>query len=433
MSKRRRPRAPQPVEPDLVHQVSLSRDPLTTLGLASTLLAALDPRPHNPFGAPLDGVSREETIRTLLDFVAPEASVLLTAAAALSGDEVLRRRVRKEVAERDHLLPRWLPDLHRSTAAPRAAEVIRGAGVDDVLITATLPGGAAITAVVTIDHTVGTVVTDAFVVLSTLDEVVEELRDASVRPLDPAGARARIAAAVEQGSISFPLCRTDTWPAARPLVEWMVGLLPTGGTGYERPRPDRPLVPAGLLAALGLLGSAEHQLEALRRSVGGEAALDALDAAPLPDEPFAWDAVPEDLRAPVGEMLDPLDRCCTELLDVEYRTACRRLLADAVAGDPEIFRRSSRPAATAATICWVAGHANSLFDREPGAPKRAVKDITGHFGSAGKGASTRSGPLLRAVGVEPQQAGHLDLGSPRYLTGTRRARIIAQRDRYRAE
>jgi hypothetical protein len=204
-------------------------------------------------------------------------------------------------------------------------------------------------------------------------------------------------------------------------------------------RTDRPQGPAALLAAMGVLDEPEPELElpdimleSLRRAVGDEAALDALDAEPLPDEPFAWHAVPADVHDRVGEVLALIDRCCAELLDGEYRTACRRLLADAAAGDPEIFRRRGKAASAAAAICWIAGQANSLFDREPVTPKMRVKDLTGHFGTAGTSASQRSGPLLRAIGIKPNHYGRMDLGSPRYLTGQRRACIIAHRDRYRA-
>ncbi len=548
--------APRRDEPDLIEQVSSAlgdHDPLTLLGLASTLLAALDPRSRNPFGGPSDGPSRDEMVETMMAVPMAETSALLTAVAALSGDEVLRRRVRREVADRDDLVPRWLADLHRTTAAPQAFEVthVLGDG-DNVVVTVTLPGGRALTAVVYIDHNMGTLVKDAFVVSTPLEDVVERLRDAAgpdpdttARPVDPADARARIVDAVALGAVTFPPFETDTWPAARPLVSWMAGLLPAGGTGYERPgwddaavaglterflasafgtgqdrdllssvlwlatdhspgdpmrwsptaveimlldriprkivddpehlaaapallrafirfchqergvrtelteqtlaavdafepeyqqliRSDRPQGPAALLAAMGMFGEpdpSEIALDFLREAVGGQAALDALDADPLPDEPFVWADVPDDIHDRVGAMLELVDSCCTELLDVEYRTACRRLLADAVAGDPEVFRRRSRPAATAAAICWTVGKANSLFDREPVTPKRAVKDVTGYFGAAGSSASQRSGPLLRAIGAQARQDGQVDLGSPRYLTGPRRARIL---DRYRA-
>jgi hypothetical protein len=557
---------PQREEPDLVRQIATALgddDPLTLLGLASTLLAALDPRLRHPFERPADGPSRDDMVDSLLAVPLPETSALLAAVAAISGDEVLRRRVHREIADRADALPQWLADLKHVTALPRAVEVthVLGDG-DNLLVAATLPDGHSLTAVVYIDHNMGTLVKDAFVVSASLDDVVERIRsagddpDMAARPLATADARARIVEAIKLGAISFPPFETDTWPACRPLVEWMAGLLPTGGTGYQRPdwddaavagltqrflaspfgadhtgdearrllesllwfgtdygpgdpmrwsptaveillldwiprkivddaghlaavpellrafirfchhergirqalteqtlaavdryepeyqrliRSDRPQGPAALLAAMGVLDEPEPELElpdimleSLRRAVGDEAALDALDAEPLPDEPFAWHAVPADVHDRVGEVLALIDRCCTELLDGEYRTACRRLLADAAAGDPEIFRRRGKAATAAAAICWVAGKANSLFDHEPVTPKMRVKDLTGHFGTAGTGASQRSGPLLRAIGINQNQYGRMDLGSPRYLTGQRRARILAHRDRYRA-
>lgn len=63
----------------------------------------------------------------------------------------------------------------------------------------------------------------------------------------------------------------------------------------------------------------------------------------------------------------------------------------------------------------------------------AVELGTAHFGGGNGAISQRSEPILRAIGVEPQQPyGRKDLGSPRYMTGTRRSAILADRDRYRA-
>jgi len=177
----------------------------------------------------------------------------------------------------------------------------------------------------------------------------------------------------------------------------------------------------------------EIMLDSLRRMVGGAAALDALDADPLPDEPFAWEAVPADVHDRVGEVLDLVERCCTELLDEQYRTACRRLLADVTAGDPEIFRRRGRANTAAAATCWIVGKANSLFDNVRIEPKLQVKQLVEYFGLPGSTVSQRSGPLLRAIGIDPhEQYGRMDLGTPRYLTRQRRAQIMADRDRYRA-
>jgi hypothetical protein len=549
-------------EPDLVAQIGAALalgDPLSLLALASTLMAVVDPRGRHPIGPPVAAPDHDELIESLLGVPLPETSALLAAMAGLSADDVLRRRVRREITERAHPLPSWLGELSAGVAGARVVELthVLGDG-DNLLVEAELPGGHRLTAVVYIDHNMGTLVKDAFVVSEPLHDVLAHLRRASaddpdlvVRPLDPADARARITEAVRLAAISFPPFETDTWPASRALVEWMTGLLPTGGNGYQHPdwddaalddlarrfraspfadvddpadllsmllrfgadyapgdplrmspvvvelllldrvprkvvapvealapvpdllrafvrfchhergirpalteqtlavvdayepeyqqliRTDRPQGPAALLPALGVLDEPERDypdimLDTLRRAVGGDAALDTLDADPLPAEPFDWGAVRADVYARVGEVLDLVDRCCADLLDVEYRTACRRLLADIAAGDPAIFRRRSRADTAAAAICWLAGQANSLFDREPITRKLAVKDLVGHFGVSGS-VSQRSEPLLRAIGIDPhQQYGRRDLGSPRYLTGPRRARILAHRDRYRA-
>ena len=170
----------------------------------------------------------------------------------------------------------------------------------------------------------------------------------------------------------------------------------------------------------------------LREAVGGEKALDELDTGPLPEEPFAWDAVPADVHARVGEVLDLVERCCAELLDDEYRTACRRLLADAAAGDPQIFRRRGKAEMTAAAVCWIAGKANALFDPTAPGPTMQVKQLMAHFGLV-TSASQRSAMLLRAIGVEPDNRYVvMSLGTPRYLTGARRAQILDDRERFRA-
>ena len=560
-SRDHRPRRPEPAEPDLIAQirVALGDDPLPLLGLASTMLAVFDPRDRNPFEQLVAAPDRHELLDSLLAVPLPETSALLAALAGLSGDDVLRRRVRQEIAERAHPLPDWLGGLARSVAAERAVEVshVLGDG-DNLLVAVALPGGHRLTAVIYVDHNMGTLVKDAFVVPEPLDDVLARLLTVSAddpdlvtRSLEPADARARITEAVQRGAISFPPPETDTWPACRPLVEWMIGLAPAGGTGYDRPewddpaldelarrfraspfaeglddpadllsvllrfgadhapgdplrmspvavelllldriprkvvatvdhlaavpdllrgfvrfchhergvrpalteqtlaavdsfepeyqeliRTDRPQGPAALLAALGVLTEpggdiAEAMLDTLRRAVGGDAALDALDTDPLPDEPFDRTAIPADVHARVAEVLALTDRCCAELLDPEYRTACRRLLADAAAGDPEIFRRRGRANTAAGAVCWLVGKANSLFDREPAGPHLTVKHLAEHFGIRG-GMSQRSETLLRAIGVDPHQYGGKDLRSPRYLTGPRRAQIIAARDRYRA-
>ncbi len=166
------------------------------------------------------------------------------------------------------------------------------------------------------------------------------------------------------------------------------------------------------------------QLDELRRAVGGARAFDELDDAPLPDEPFAEDQVPVDVRDRVTEVRELVDRCCDALLDVEHRTAARRLLAAVAEGDPSIFRRRGRPETAAAAIVWLVAKANR---RVGYGGDLAAKDLLGWFGVGS--VSQRSEPMLAAIGVNPYDRAELELESPRYLTSARRRRLIADRDR----
>jgi Domain of unknown function (DUF6398) len=563
-------RRARPDQPDLVRDVAaaLADDhPLTLLSLVSSLLAALDPRQRSPFEpAPDPSVpSREELVQTFLEVDLLETSALLAVTAELSGDDILRRRVRREITARAHVLPGWLTDLNRATV-DEVVEMVHVLGDgDDILIGVGLPGGSALSIVVYIDHNLGSLVKDAFVIPEPLDALIDHMRraanddpDTTWAQLAPADARVRIRDAIDISAITFPPLETDSWPACRPLVEWVVGMLPAGGTGYQRPhwdddalaelterflgspfgndfddagnrcllrsllwfgtdygpgdplrwspvaveillvdwiprkivadvadlakapnllrafirfchhergirplhtastlaavdeyeptyqqtiRSPRPQGPAALLAAMGALAPdgpwpltdteppdyQEVMLDSLRRAVGGEDALNGLDAAALPDEPFDWDPIPTDVHERVSEVLKLVEQCCDELLDVEYRTACRRYLARAAAGDPGIFRRRGRADTAAASVCWVIGKANDLFTTQ-----MLVKDLMGHFGIGQGSVSGRSEPLLRAIGVDPYQTEGMYLGSPDYLTSARRQRILTLRDRYRA-
>ncbi|SDX58063.1 hypothetical protein SAMN05660209_00760 [Geodermatophilus africanus] len=543
--------------PDLLDQVAgalAGGEPLDLLALTSAFLAATDPRERRLLGAQ-DEPSlppREEIVATFFEVPLPETSALLTAIAVLTGDDVLRSRVRREVAARADVLPHWLAELDRARPHDRVLQMAHVLGDGENLVCGVvLPGGPELSVAVYVDHNLGTVAKDGFVVPGALPALVEMMRseaddpDVSLTELDPAEARARITEAVEHGALVFPPLVSDTWPACRPLVEWAVGLLPTGGRGYVRPEwseadrqslaerflaspfaaglddadsrdllddllwfgtdygPGDPLRwspvaveilltdwiprkivadfsqlakapnvlralirfshaergirpglteetlaavdewepeyqaairaprlqgPEALLAAMGALDPEEYldsvELTELRRAVGGARALDQLDDAPLPDEPFAEERVPADVRDRVTEVRELVDRCCDALLDVEHRTAARRLLAAVAEGGPGIFRRRGRAETAAGAIVWLVAKANR---RVGYGGDLAAKDLLGHFGVGS--VSQRSEPMLAAIGVDPHDRAELELESPAYLTAARRRRLIADRDR----
>ena len=219
-------------------------EPLDFLAYASTLLAAVDLRGQNPFEREPAGRPERATLTGLLEsfaeVVLPETTALLAALADLGPDELTRARARRALATRPHPPADWLVGLGEASVY-RAMESthVLGDG-DSVLLGARLPGHE-LTAVIYIDHNLGTVVKDAFPVPSPVSEVAELMRqsaddpDVRIRDISLADARARVAAAIEVGAIMFPPFETDTWPASRPLTEWLLRLLPEGGTGYVRP------------------------------------------------------------------------------------------------------------------------------------------------------------------------------------------------------
>lgn len=173
---------------------------------------------------------------------------------------------------------------------------------------------------------------------------------------------------------------------------------------------------------------AAYRLEILRRAVGGGDALAALDAAELPDEPFAWESVPDEARAVMEPLVAMLGDVVTRLAGVEYRTACYRLLARAAAGHPETVLRGKRLEITAAALFWAIGKANDFFDAN--VPDRQAKNVIPHFGVKAV-SSQRAHALLDAAGCDLVQDGwSFTLGDPNLLVSERRKQIIAERDRF---
>jgi len=535
--------------------------------LVSTVLEALDPHGHAPFEReePDATPSVSDLVATMLDVDEPETSAVLAVIAGLCEDELLRSRIRRELTRRRHALPGWLDglsDVHPYRAVEATHILADG---ESVMLGARLSSGRELTAVCYVDFNLGTVVKDAFVLDEPIGAVLATMRaalddpDAVVRVIDPAEARARLGWAIKIGAMTFPPLETETWPACRPLVQWLVRALPEGGTGYQRKewsdteleaiaagflaspfgsafagdedqrylldsllwyssaygpcdawrssptsveivlldwiprklvvdatilaaapallrglirychhqrgiraslttdtlgavdayepeyqqiiRSPRAQGPMALLAAMGALepdtsweypddtatSLSEIMLDALRATVGGEQALHTLQTTPLPDEDFDWADIPSDIHAPVADVLALCDRCCAQLLDVEYRTAARRLLARAARGDPAAFKRRARADNTAAAVCWIVGKANHLFTPSGGGMQ--VKDLLEHFGVSGS-VSQRATTLLRAGGFPTDHYGEIRLGSPDYLVSDRRHSILTQRDRY---
>jgi hypothetical protein len=175
-------------------------------------------------------------------------------------------------------------------------------------------------------------------------------------------------------------------------------------------------------------------LSLLERDVGGPEALAQLDDVPLPDEPFDWTGIADDIRDRVSEVLMLADACCDELLDVEYRTAARRVLARVATNGPEVFRRRGGANTAAGAICWWLCQINTT--RTVGGRRLSQKALLGYLGIRSGGIASRAGTLLESARLPSyvdEFGREITVASPEYLVSAGRREILARRARYEAE
>jgi hypothetical protein len=201
-------------------------------------------------------------------------------------------------------------------------------------------------------------------------------------------------------------------------------------------RTARPQGPAALIAAtnpdidpaelIDYAGAdallAEVVRERIEAAVGGPNTLAALDDLALPDEEFDWLDVPDDIHDVVRDVLLAFDSVVDDEFDIEYKTACQRLLHRIAVRDATPLRRKARAETTAAAVCWIVGKANRLFG-----PTLLTKDFLARFGVTT--VSQRARALLGAAGLE-NDSYDMDLGLPDLLVADRRRELIELRDRY---
>ena len=217
-----------------------SGEPLDLLAIVSGFLEVTDTRSRDPFAPDEHRAGLADLVESFVGTPYTETTAALTVIKALVTEEVLAARIGRELDGRRHPLPGWLTGLDRARLDPDVWFMthVLGDG-DDYLLGVTLATGEALSALVYVDHNLGTVVKDAFVVPEPLEDLAIKMgtliddADQSLTRTDPATARAVIEAAIDSGSRLFPPLTSDSWPMCRPLVEWMVRMLPAGGVAPE--------------------------------------------------------------------------------------------------------------------------------------------------------------------------------------------------------
>ena len=218
-----------------------SGEPLEFLAEVSGFLEVTDPRNRDPFAQDEGRPGLDDLVGSFIGTPYAETTAALTAIRALVTDELLAARIGRELETRRHPLPVWLKVLSQARPDPDVWFMthVLGDG-DDYLLGVTLPSGEALSALVYVDHNMGTVVKDAFVVPEPVEDLAIRMGtliddpDQSLTRIDLATARAVIEAAIDFGSTFYPPLTSDSWPMCRPLVEWMLRMLPTGGVAPDR-------------------------------------------------------------------------------------------------------------------------------------------------------------------------------------------------------
>lgn len=308
--------------PELMDEVAtrLDEPPFALLAYVSTLVEALDPaepgRLGQGHGTGAERPSLAEMVTMLADVGGREPTALLWCLAALAPDALVRAAARHGALDSGEVSPAWLKALGaaRATRTMVLADPL-GDG-EDVLVEVRFGAGPtehALSALAYVDHNLNSALKDAFVAPVPLEEIVAELTSADaklvVEELDPAAARARLAAAMDEERQLFPPIETETWPQSRALIAWACRLLPAGGTGYShREWSEQDL--AELTAAFWSSNEAAHldrEDRGLFEVIIGLACAygtgDPLHWSPAAVEIMLCDLVPRKVLAPHDELV----------------------------------------------------------------------------------------------------------------------------------
>lgn len=232
--------------PDLIQGLRESLEhpsPIALLDMASSLARASAPDTADPVATAWDrqeydeeeGPTRNELIASFLDVELPETDALLLAWAEMLDDDLLKRKVAKQVRPRLHRLPSWLGELDK--VRPTGALAVRSRTEDEETLALEIatPQGP-ITLMVALDLLAITLLEDAFLLPGGISDVVSDT--AQIEDFDPqiidlslADARARITQALDSTKMTYRPVETDTWPLMQDFVEWQLRLLPEGGEG----------------------------------------------------------------------------------------------------------------------------------------------------------------------------------------------------------
>ncbi len=232
--------------PDLIELLGSAVDdpsPLALLDVASSISVASTLEEPDPwFQTSVDEDDDDgptlTTNELVTDFLAakqPETDALLLVWAEMLDDDLLKRKVARQVRPRLKRLPAWLGKVDE--IRPVRALVIRSVAQDEemILLEIATPHGP-FTIAVFLDLLAATLLEDALALPGDASKFTEgvfpgdEFNSPPVE-ISLADARARILQALEVTKRTYPPVETETWPMDQNLLEWQLRLMPEGGEG----------------------------------------------------------------------------------------------------------------------------------------------------------------------------------------------------------
>ena len=256
-------------------------DPWQLLAYLSTLVEVTDATsPGAGAGPDGEALSIGALVETFIGVDLAETTAALSVLAVLVDDEHLVADIEAELSHRRQPMPLWLRGLRETRVTGASLMSAVGDRGVNVVLGLSWAGGGGGAFLVYVDHLLGTVVRDAFPAPESIEDVLHRLEDASTSGHAPPGgliasdlelphARSLVEAALDNSDDTSVDPGSDTWPAGRPILDWLLRTMPEGGAGW-----DALDGPAGA-AARGDLGDLGD--EALMASTVDELVDDLLD------------------------------------------------------------------------------------------------------------------------------------------------------------
>ncbi len=220
-------------------------DPWQLLAYLSTLVEVTDATsPGAGIGPDGESLSIGALVETFIGVDLAETTAALSVLAVLVDDEHLVADIESELSHRRQPMPLWLRGLRETRVSGASLMSAVGDRGVNVVLGLSWAGGGGGAFLVYVDHLLGTVVKDAFPAPESMEEVLHRLEDASTSGHAPPGgliatevelphARSLVEAALDNSDETSVDPGSDTWPAGRPILDWLLRTMPEGGAGWD--------------------------------------------------------------------------------------------------------------------------------------------------------------------------------------------------------